>query len=51
MVNKLEAAINEISEELFVLDKAYIKYKSQNYITFTYGSVLLPAAPEPEKRR
>ena len=38
MVNKLEAAINEISEQLFVLDKAYIKYKSQNYITFTYGS-------------
>ena len=32
------AAINEISEQLFVLDKAYIKYKSQNYITFTYGS-------------
>ena len=38
MVNKLEAAINEISEQLFVLDKAYVKYKSQNYITFTYGS-------------
>ena len=38
MVNKLETAINEISEQLFVLDKAYIKYKSQNYITFTYGS-------------
>ena len=35
MVNKLETAINEISEQLFVLDKAYIKYKSQNYITFT----------------
>ena len=30
--------LNEISEQLFVLDKAYIKYKSQNYITFTYGS-------------
>lgn len=39
MVNKLENAINEISEELFVLDKAYIKYKSQNYITFSYGAV------------
>ena len=38
MVNKLEAAINEISEQLFVLDKAYVKYKSQNYITFSYGS-------------
>lgn len=38
MVNKLETAINEISEQLLVLDKAYIKYKSQNYITFTYGS-------------
>ena len=38
MVNKLETAINEIAEELFVLDKAYIKYKSQNYITFTYGA-------------
>ena len=38
MVNKLEAAINEISEQLFVLDKAYVKYKSQNYITFAYGS-------------
>ena len=33
-----KTAINEISEQLFVLDKAYIKYKSQNYITFTYGS-------------
>ena len=38
MVNKLETAINEISEQLFVLDKAYVKYKSQNYITFAYGS-------------
>lgn len=38
MVNKLETAINEIAEELFVLDKAYIKYKSQNYISFTYGA-------------
>ena len=27
-----------VAEQLFVLDKAYIKYKSQNYITFTYGS-------------
>ncbi len=51
MVNKLEAAINEISEQQLVLDKAYIKYKSQNSITFSYGAVLLPAAPEPEKRR
>ena len=33
--DQLENAINEISEELFVLDKAYIKYKSQNYITFS----------------
>ena len=38
LVNKLETPINEITEQLFVLDKAYIKYKSQNYITFTYGS-------------
>ena len=38
MVNKLETVINEISEQLFVLDKAYVKYKSQNYITFAYGS-------------
>lgn len=37
MINKLEKAINDISKDLFVLDKAYIKYKSQNYISFTYG--------------
>lgn len=37
MVNKLEEELNRISEDLFVLDKAYIKYKSQNYITFTYN--------------
>ena len=36
MVNDLERAINQISDDLFVLDKAYIKYKSQNYIAFTY---------------
>ena len=30
--------VNEISKQLFVLDKAYVKYKSQNYITFAYGS-------------
>ena len=36
MVNKLEQAINDITDELFVLDKAFIKYKSQNYISFTY---------------
>jgi len=38
MINRLENGINELSENLFVLDKAYIKYKSQNYITFTYNS-------------
>ena len=38
MVNKLEKAINDITSDLFVLDKAYIKYKSQNYITFTYNT-------------
>lgn len=38
MVNKLEKAINDIASDLFVLDKAYIKYKSQNYITFTYNA-------------
>ena len=48
MVNKLETAINEISEQLFVLDKAYIKYKSQNYITFTYGSASF-LAPQMKK--
>lgn len=37
MVNKLETAINDITSDLFVLDKAYIKYKSQNYISFTYN--------------
>ena len=37
MVNKLEEELNSISEDLFVLDKAYIKYKSQNYIKFTYN--------------
>ncbi len=36
MVNRLETAINEITNDLFVLDKAYIKYKSQNYLAFTY---------------
>ena len=36
MINKLENAINDISANLFVLDKAYIKYKSQNYISFSY---------------
>ena len=36
MVNRLERAINQITDDLFVLDKAYIKYKSQNYLTFTY---------------
>lgn len=38
MVNKLEKAINDITSDLFVLDKAYVKYKSQNYITFTYNA-------------
>lgn len=38
MINKLESGINEISNRLFVLDKAYIKYKSQNYISFTYNN-------------
>ena len=38
MINRLEKGINELSENLFVLDKAYIKYKSQNYIAFTYNS-------------
>ena len=29
---------NQKKEQLFFIEKAYIKYKSQNYITFTYGS-------------
>lgn len=32
MVNKLETAINEISEQLFVLDKAYIKYNPRTIL-------------------
>lgn len=36
MLNSLEKEINAISEDLFVLDKSYIKYKAQNYITFRY---------------
>lgn len=38
MVNKLETAINSITSDLFVLDKAFIKYKSQNYISFSYSA-------------
>ena len=30
--------INEISDQLFILDKAYIRYKSQNYVSFTYNN-------------
>lgn len=36
MINSLETALNQISDDLFVLDKAYIEYKAQNYITFNY---------------
>ena len=36
MLNSLEKEINAISEDLFVLDKSYLKYKAQNYITFRY---------------
>lgn len=38
MINKLESGINEISDQLFILDKAYIRYKSQNYVSFTYNN-------------
>ena len=38
MINKLESGINEISDQLFVLDKAYIRYKSQNYVSFAYNN-------------
>ena len=38
MINKLENGINEISDQLFILDKAYIRYKSQNYVSFTYNN-------------
>ncbi len=37
MINKLENALNDLSEDLFVLDKAYIDYKARNYITFNYA--------------
>ena len=30
--------IVEISDQLFILDKAYIRYKSQNYVSFTYNN-------------
>lgn len=38
MINKLENSLNQISSELFILDKAYVKYKSQNYISFSYNT-------------
>ena len=41
MINKLESGINEISDQLFILDKAYIRYKSQNYVSFTYNNASL----------
>lgn len=34
----LESGINEISDQLFILDKAYIRYKSQNYVSFAYNN-------------
>lgn len=36
MVNRLENELNSLSEELLTLDKAYIEYKAQSYITFNY---------------
>ena len=36
MIEKIETALNSLSDELFTLDKAYIGYKAQNYITFDY---------------
>lgn len=36
MIEKIETALNSPADELFTLDKAYIGYKAQNYITFNY---------------
>lgn len=36
MIEKIETALNSLADELFTLDKAYIGYKAQNYITFNY---------------
>ena len=36
MINKLETALNDISDDLYSLDLAYLDYKSRNYITFNY---------------
>lgn len=36
MINRLENGINDLSNDLFELDKSYIEYMAQNYITFNY---------------
>lgn len=36
MINRLENALNNISEELTAFDKSYIDYKAKNYITFNF---------------
>lgn len=38
MINRLENSLNQIASDLFILDKAYIRYKSQNYISFSYST-------------
>ena len=37
MIAQLKSSIDKISEELKVLDVSYIKYKTQNYLVFSYS--------------
>ena len=39
MIKDLKAAIDTISEKLKQLDIAYIKYKTQNYLVFSYSAL------------
>ena len=38
MINSLEESINALSKDLFVLDKEFINYKAQSYLTFNYST-------------
>lgn len=36
MINRLEKGLNDLAEDLMLVDRAYIEYNAQNYITFNY---------------
>ena len=47
MIESIRAKFSELSKQIEVVDKAYVKYKTKDYLTFRIGSASLQQRLKP----